>query len=340
MKLASKNTNSYCLQPNFSMAGLLIYGVDEIQVSKKKKDFIDAIVGPSGLEEMRLSTLNTPDLRRDTTLLSNSIKLQAFFPGKRCIVIDDATDSITKALEVGITEWQPDDSYFVITAQHLTPRSTLRKLCELSNKVQVAALYDNPPTEHELRAELNKYKFSSVEPDALEEIMTLGRSLNAIEFSQTLLKISLFKQEDLSPLNYRDVKKCAPFTIESSIQDAIDIVASGKSSLVGPILAKLESQGINLIRLCTAMNQHFRKLYLVASDPSGPEAGVKKLRPPISFKRVNIMVRQVNAWSPKKLTTAISLLTDLDLDLRTTTNIPKKAHTERAVIRLSMLLKV
>jgi len=340
MKLASKNTNSYCLRPNFSMAGLLIYGVDEIQVSKKKQDFIDAIVGPSGPEEMRLSTINTPDLRRDTTLLSNSIKFQAFFPGKRCIVINNATDSITEAVELGITEWQPDDAYFVIAAQHLTPRSTLRKLFELSNKVQVAAIYDNPPTEHELRTELNKYNFSSIEQDALEEIMILGRSLNAIEFSQTLLKISLFKQEHTSPLSFTDVKKCAPFTLESSVQDAIDIVADGKSSLVGPVLAKLESQGINLIRLCTAMTQHFRKLYLASSDPSGPEAGVKKLRPPISFKRANTMVRQVNAWSPNKLTTAISLLTDLDLELRTTTNIPKKAHTERAVIRLAMLLKV
>ena len=84
--------------------------------------------------------------------------------------------------------------------------------------------------------------------------------------------------------------------------------------------------------------RHFRMLYTAAADPGGPAAGVGRLRPPLYGPRRDKVVRQAQDWGPDKLQTALTLLTDTDLALRSAgQTAPAMAVMERALIRLAML---
>jgi DNA polymerase-3 subunit delta len=49
------------------------------------------------------------------------------------------------------------------------------------------------------------------------------------------------------------------------------------------------------------------------------------------------MRRQLQNWSPQKLEMALALLTDTDLQLRSSSKAPAMAVIERALIKLTML---
>ena len=91
--------------------------------------------------------------------------------------------------------------------------------------------------------------------------------------------------------------------------------------------------------LCIGTMRHFRALHTAASDPGGAAAGVGRLRPPVFGPRRDAMVRQAGAWGRDRLETAIGLLIDTDLQLRSSRPVPQNALVERALIRLAMMAR-
>ena len=178
---------------------------------------------------------------------------------------------------------------------------------------------------------------NDIPPDAMGDLVDLGRVLEPGDFRQTVEKLSLYKHGDATPVTSDDIANCAPATSEASLDDALDIVAEGRFQEIGPILTKLEAQGVAAVRLCIGATQHFRKLHLAASDPKGPDAGIARARPPVPFKRKDRMLRQARAWGTYKLENALRLLTDTDLQLRSASTVPQMALMERALIRLAMM---
>jgi DNA polymerase-3 subunit delta len=62
------------------------------------------------------------------------------------------------------------------------------------------------------------------------------------------------------------------------------------------------------------------------------------LRPPLYGKRRDRVLRQAQGWGAAKLQTALTILTDTDLQLRSAgQTAPALALMERALIRLAML---
>ena len=219
----------------------------------------------------------------------------------------------------------------------MSPRSSLRKLFESSNNVYIAPIFDDPPSREEVIAEIKTYNLPHIEQDALEQLLYLGQSLSPDEFSQTLEKISLYKVSDSSSLTYNETKELAPYLIEAGIEEATNIIVEGRTSEVGPLLKKLESQGINLVQICVSITTYFKKLYRVSNDSNGPEIGIRNLKPPVPFNKSARLLRQLRSWNSSKLSSAISLLYDLDIELRSNSNAPNNARVERAMIRLSLI---
>ena len=337
MKLQPKNKNTYFLKPDPQMAGLLLYGVNPARIQKKKNEFTNALVGLNAKDEMRLTIISTTDLRKNPSLLIDAIKAQGFFPGRRCILMENTSDHFTTLIQSALIEWKHGDAHILLTATLLSPRSSLRKLFENTNGVYIAPIFDDPPSQGEVIAEIKRYNLPDIEKDALEQLFYLGQSLSPDEFSQTLEKINLYKLSDLSPLTCNDIKELAPSVIESGIEEATNIVAEGRTSEVGPLLRKLESQGIHLVHICVSTTAHFKKLYRASSDSNGPEMGIRSLRPPVPFNKSARLVRQVKSWNSTKLSQAISLLSNLDIELRSNSNAPNNARIERAMIRLSLM---
>lgn len=333
MKLSAKDARAYFRKPDPSRAGLLIYGPDAMRTSIRRQEVIAALIGPQGEEEMRLARMNAADVRKDPAQLADAIKAQGFFPGPRVAFLEDATDTVAKTVSAALEDWQTGDATLVVTAGQLTPRSTIRKLFEEHPNAYAAAVYADPPGRDEIEAELKKAGVNEIGQDAMSDLFDLGRSLEPGDFRQTIEKLSLYKLNDPNPVTSDDVTACAPLSSEAAIDDALDIVAEGRFGEIGPILTRLEAQGVAPVRLCIGATQHFRRLYNAACDPRGPEAGIFG----VPFTRKDRLVRQAKTWGAVRLEQALELLTDTDLQLRSAKPTPDMALVERAMIRLSMM---
>ena len=337
MKLSNRDASGYFAKPNPTATGLLIYGADAMRVALKRQQVIKALIGPEGEDEMRLTRIAAAELRRDKALLSDAIKAQGFFPGPRVAFVEDATDGLTETIAAALSDWQDGDAQVIITAAQLNARSKLRKCFENHKNAYAAGIYDDPPSRAEIEAALKASGLINVSDDAMAALTSLSRDLGPGDFRQTLEKIALYKLNDTSPLSPDDVAAMAPVSIEAGIDDVLNIAAEGKAHEIGPVLQRLQSQGIGPVGLCIGATRHFKTLHLVAADPGGPGAGIGKLRPPVFGPRRDRIQRQASNWGMHKLERVLSLLLETDLTLRSTANVPEMAVMERALLRIAWM---
>lgn len=336
MKLSGPDAKRFFARPEPHRTGLLIFGADAMRVALKRQQVIAALIGPEGEAEMRLTRINASDLRNDPALLSDAIKAQGFFPGPRVAFVEDATDQMAGTIKAALADWREGDAQVIVTARQLTARSALRKLFEGHPNAYAAGIYDDPPGRDEIEAELSRAGLS-VERDAMADLTALSRALDPGDFRQTLEKLALYKFGDDTPVTGTDIAACAPSSTEADLDDVLGAVADARTGEIGPIMQKLESQGVQPVSLCIGATRHFRILHAAASDPDGPDSGIARVRPPVFGPRRDRMVRQARKWGSHRLEQALSILIDTDLHLRSTSRAPAMAVMERALIRLAML---
>ncbi|MBB95758.1 MAG: DNA polymerase III subunit delta [Rhodobacteraceae bacterium] len=338
MKLSARDADAFFAHPDPGRSGLLIYGQDGMRVALKRQQLLKALLGETAEEEMRLTRLPGADLRKDPAQLLDAVKATGFFPGQRAVFVEDTPDAAHVAVAQALEDWAPGDAFVLVTAGALKPASKLRKLFEGHSRAAVAAIYDNPPTRAEIERVLGEAGLRDIPSDSAGVLADLAQELSPGDFAQTVEKIALYKRGDTTPLGLNDIEACAPRSTEAGTDTLIEAVASGQGGDIGPLVRRLQGQGINAVTICIAAMRHFRLLYTAAADPGGPAAGVGRLRPPLYGPRRDKVVRQAQAWGPDKLQTALTLLTDTDLALRSAgQTTPAMAVVERALIRLAML---
>ncbi|MES2665344.1 MAG: DNA polymerase III subunit delta [Pseudomonadota bacterium] len=328
MILKGGEATRYFAKPDPSKTGLLISGADPMRVALKRQEVIAALIGPQGEAEMRLSRIPAGDLRKDASLLLDAIKSAGFFPGPRVAFVEDATDALTETIIAALKEWRPGDATIIVTAGDLKPKSTLRSIFEKHPAAFAAHLYDNPPTREEIEDELKKAGLAQIDRAAMADLSALAAALDPGDFRQTLEKIALYKWNDPSPLTPADVAAMAPATIEAEVDDLIHAAADGNTQAIGNLMRRLEGQGTAPVTLCIFALRHFKMLHVASCDPSGGR---------LFGPRRDQMQRQIANWGRASLETALSLLVETDLTLRSSSRAPGMALMERALIRLAMM---
>ena len=339
MKLTGRNAADFIRKPQATRAGILIFGADPMRVATARAQIVNALVGPQGESEMRLTRIAASDLRKDPALVNDAVKAQGFFPGPRVALVEDATDGLSKLMTTVLEDWREGDAQLVVTAGQLTAKSALRKVFEgHSNSVGIA-LYDDPPNAEDVQILLDAAKLAIPNRDVMDAIMAMAHSLTPGDFRQTIEKLGLYKLGDPEPLNVADVALLAPQSADVDVDDILVVVAEGNSQMIGPVLRDLYAQGVLPITLCIGAMRHFRQLHVVASDPGGPGQGIGRLRPPVFGPRRDRLVRQASQWGRDRLERAIAALTDTDLTMRSASHAPQHALMERTLIRLAMMAR-
>ncbi len=335
MKLSPRDLARLVAKPDPALGGILIFGQDPMRVALRRQDLVTAIIGPQGEAEMRLERIQASELRRGA-LLSDLLKAQCFFPGPRVVLVEEANDSHAEPILAALQHWQRGDSHLVVTAGALKTSSKLRKGFEAGKTAGAAAIYDDPPSRDEVKAALAK---AGLTPgtEALDDLMALSRALDPGDFRQTVEKLALYKHDDPAPLSVADIAAIAPISTEAAVDDLLHAVAEGQSARIGPLLVRLQAQGVAAVTLAIIALRHFRALHVMSSDPAGPSAGIHRLRPPVFGPRRDRLLGQAQRWGLVRLERALAELIETDLTLRSASNAPSMAVMERALIRIAML---
>ncbi|WP_226779820.1 DNA polymerase III subunit delta [Oceaniglobus trochenteri] len=327
MILTGAKAQSYLARPDPARPALLIFGADPMRVALKRQQAVTALIGPKGDSEMRLARLPAGDLRGEPALLIDAMKAQGFFPGPRVALVEEANHFTGDPLQKALSDWREGDAVIVVTAGDLKKTNPVRKLFEKHPAAVCVAIYDNPPTAQEIESDLANAGLKQIDPEARQALSALAQTIGPGDFRQTLEKIALYKRGDAAPLSLADVTACAPASTEAQLDDMLDIVATGQSGRIGPMMARLQSQGVNAVTLCIGTLRHFRNLHSIA-------VGGRVFHP-----RAQALQGQARAWGVNRLEQALKLLTDTDLALRSSAKAPQMAVIERALIRLAMMGK-
>lgn len=334
MLLRGAEANRYLAKPDPARAGLLIFGTDPMRVAMKRQEAVAALIGPQGEAEMRLTRISGAELRKDASRLVDGICEVGFFPGPRVCLVEEATDGLSETIAAALKRWRAGDAGVVVTAGALTGKSALKTLFEKHPNAVCIGLYDDPPTREEIEAELKRAGLAQISPDAMTDLTTLSRAIDPGDFRQTLEKIALYKWGDAAPLTPAEVTALAPATLEAEVDDLLHAVAEGEGRAIGPLMRRLEGQGVLPVTLCIQALRHFRGLHVAISDPGGAQSGLMKAR--VFGPRRDRMLRQMQGWGQRPLETAIALLLETDLTLRSASRAPGMALMERALIRIAM----
>lgn len=337
MKLSTRDANAYFKRPDMSAAGCLIFGDDAMRVALKRQDLLAALLGPNADEEMRLTRLSGAELRSDSALLLDAVKAVGFFPGPRAVLVDSATDGLSAVFETAFADWQQGDAQIIATAGRLTPKSALRKAFEGNKRAYAAAIYDEPPGRSEIEDMLKAAALPAPARDAMADLEALARSIGPGDFRQTVEKLGLYKLGDPSAVTSADIDAVAPVTREAELDDILHATAEAETGAIGPILVRLSQQGVAPVALCISALRHFKALHAAACHPNGAAAGLQAMRPPVFGPRRDRMARQAGRWGRDALETALSMLVETDLTLRSASSAPQMAVMERTLIRLAML---
>ncbi|MEP2642471.1 DNA polymerase III subunit delta [Roseobacter sp.] len=330
MKLSTRDANVYFSKPDANKTGLLIYGADGMRVALKRQQVLSALLGPTAEEEMRLSRMSGAECRKDPAMVVDAIKAVGFFPGPRAVFIEEVNDTAAPAILAALEAWQPGDAQMVVTGGALKPTSKVRKAFESHPQAYAVGIYDNPPTRDEIETALRDAGVGQVPQDAMAALGDLAQTIDPGDFRQTVEKIALYKMGDDTPVSLADIAACAPTSTEAAIDDILMVVADARAQDIGPVMQKLIAQGATPVGLCIGAMRHFRALHRAACDTSG--------RPAIFGPNRDRMLAQSRRWGAPKLETAITLLTDIDLQLRSAgQHAPGMALVERGFIRLAML---
>ena len=277
---------------------------------------------------MRISRMSGADIRKDPAMLLDALKAISFFPGPRVAFVEDANDLSAPAILAALQDWSEDDAQLIVTAGNLKPTSKIRKAFEAHPNAYSAAIYDNPPTREEIKRDLADAGLRNIDRDSLEHLTGLANELEPGDFRQTLTKLVIYKLNDDTPLSHDDISACAPTSTEAALDDALNIVAEGRSEQLGPVLRKLQSQGVQPVGLCIGATRHFRTLHTTAVNPASLY---------IKGPKGDQLRRQASKWGRIKLEDALQLLINTDLQLRSADQAPQMALMERALIRLAMM---
>ncbi|WP_299880680.1 DNA polymerase III subunit delta [uncultured Sulfitobacter sp.] len=328
MKLSPREATGYFAKPDPAKTGLLIYGSDAMRVALKRQEVLKALLGPAAEEEMRLTRIPAADLRKDPAMLMDAIKAVGFFPGPRAAFVEDANENVAKPVLDALADWQPGDAQIIVTAGALKKTSKILKAFEAHQNTYATAIYDDPPDRAEIERMLAEARLRP-EGDAMAVLTDLAQALDPGDFRQTLEKLSLYKSGDDTPLSADDIANCAPTSTEADVDDILHVVAEARAAEIGPVMQKLQAQGVNAVTLTIMATRHFMTLYRVAANPGAPMWGVRD--------RARA-TRQAQSWGAAKLETALGVLTETDLTLRSAgQHAPALALVERAFIRLAML---
>jgi DNA polymerase-3 subunit delta len=120
----------------------------------------------------------------------------------------------------------------------------------------------------------------------------------------------------------------------------LNVVLAGNEFKVSEIMGRLKSQGILPVTLIISATRHFKALFSIISNPGGLSAGATALRPPLYGPRKDALIKQAQKWGTTKIKIALKILTDTDLQLRSSNQqAPQIALAERVFIRIAMLVK-
>ena len=334
MKIAARQVEAFVRAPNKEVRAILVYGPDQGAVRERATSLCKTVVEDLS-DTFRVVEIPSKSLGSDAALLSDEAAAIAFGGGRRVIRVRGADNGIADRF-ADFLDNPSGDALIVVEAGELQARSKLRTCFEKSALGAALPCYidEGVGLESSIRQMLSEAGLS-VDPAALDYLSAnLGGDRQVTR--RELEKIVLY-MEPGSRVSQADAQACVGDGAATSLDDVTVATAGGDYSGLDTALRRCHANGDAAVSIVRAVQRYFHRLHLAAGImQTGVNANqaMAALRPPVFFKQQDTFRRQLGTWRPATLSTALQILTDTELDCKTT-DLPDTALLGRALMRVA-----
>lgn len=339
MKITGAKVEGFLRAPDPAARAILVFGPDEGLVRERALRLAKLVVEDLN-DPFRVVELTGSDLKTDPARLADEAASMSFGGGSRVVRIRQAGDQCAPACQSFLNLNTPTEAMVVIDAGDLPPRSKLRKMFETAKNAASIACYadDMRSLPDVIRQTLNRHELSA-DRDAMSLLVqSLGadRSVTRGELDKLALYMGGPGQ-----VSEADVRAAVGDSAASGIDDVIYSAASGDTTKLETALSRVLSEGTHAVQLVRAAERHFQRLHMARGQMAkgmNSDQATKALRPPIIFKLADAFKMQLNLWPEAKLSRAFEVLTQAEIDCKTT-GLPADAICGRALLTIAQAAK-
>lgn len=321
MKLTGKAIAEFLNRPE-QCAGALLYGPDGGLARERLRGLMARLLPKP--DPFALTELNETRIKDDPACVHDACAALSLTGGRQLVVLRDAGDKVASAIEIALPALADGNTYLLVTSGELTPRSPLRALFEKEPKLAALPCYKDEAMD--LSAVIRRRMESSqlrMEAGVMEHLMQhLGndRGVTQSELDKILLYVG---EERLLTLSA--ARALVGHNRDIALDAAALALADRNPALLDAQLAQAFREGVQPIALLRAAQRHFQRLYQArAAMESGASAAqaVSGLKPPVFFRQVESVTRQVSAWQRPSLAHALAQLAKIELACKSASASP------------------
>lgn len=336
MKVAGRGIAAFLRKPDPAARAILLYGPDQGLVRERAEAMVRAVV-PDAKDPFRLASLSGTDLVEDPARLADEAAAIPFFGGRRAVRVTAAGDRSVGAIENFLGAPPAGDALVVIEAGDLSPRSALRRLFEEADNAAAIPCYaDAPEALEELIEAVFRAAGHKMDPEAVDYLKAnLGadRGLTRSELD----KLVTYMGARPATVGLADARAVIGDSGASAVDDICYAATGGDPAGVEKALGRALAEGEQPVMIVRAAQRHMQRLQLAVeavARGAGARDAVQRLRPPVFFKRALELQAQLASWDPARAQTAIELLTEAEIDCKST-GLPDEAICRSALLRLA-----
>ncbi|MFT5511370.1 MAG: DNA polymerase-3 subunit delta [Hyphomicrobiaceae bacterium] len=328
----------YAAHPPETLAAALVFGPDQGLVRERAESLTKSVV-PELRDPFRVAEFEEEALSSDPALLWDEAAAISMLGGRRVIRVRNAGNVLAKHFERYLEE-PPGDALIVVEAGDLAKGASLRRVFEGADNAAALGCYADSSSNLDdvIRATL-KAEGLSIELQALSDLVSrLGsdRGVTRSELEKLILYVG-----DENAVTIDHIRATMGNESDLRMDECCDAAGAGNFKALDTALARLWMSGTSPVAVLRLAIGHFQRLALVRGeyDNGGDmQSSMRKLRPPIHFRRANSFKAQISNWSEAKLEDAQSLLYEAEA-LTKTTGVPAEAACGRALFSVAALAR-
>ena len=334
MKITAKRINPFLAAPPPEIRAVLLYGPDSGLVRERAGHLVANVVDDAS-DPFRVAEFAAAALHDDPAKLADEAAAMSLTGGRRVVRVREATDTVAETV-ADFLDGVAGDTLVLIEAGELAARSKLRKLFEAHARAAALACYadEGGTLAAVIRDTLGAHGVTA-DGDAIA-YLTDNLGADRMITRSELEKLALYV-DDGGTASLADALACVGDSAQIGLDNLTFAAGGGDHAGAARALSRLALDGVAPVAALRALLRHLQRLHLVAGQAAQGgrvEQAVASLRPPVYFKRLDGFRAQARAWRPAHLVTAMDLVSEAELDCKTT-GLPAAPIAARAVMRVT-----
>lgn len=282
----------------------------------------------------KIIKVNQENILKDQNIIFSEIRNISLFDEKKIIFIYGANDKILNIIE----EIKPsiDKNEIFIFGNILDKKSKLRSQFEKSKEYNIVACYkDNEVNLRKLIT--NKLKgYSGVSSEVISALLE-NSGLDRMKLNNEIEKIKiLFIDKKIS---FNLLEKILNLKTEEHFDLIKDFALKGNNKMTNTLLNETVLEKERIPFYLNIINQRLNRLkeIKIASEGKNISNFMNTLRPPVFWKDKPNFIKQEKLWDNKKLSLALNQTYNLELSIKSNSDVNKTILIKKLLLDLCVL---